>query len=139
MGSILAKIWRWLCLSGLAILWVLTVAFPNFSRAYITSDMGDGLIELSTNTDQGFMVTELTHKTITSTGKKWVYFCVSENSKTSQRCFYGLEHEFRNVKEGMKIIGLQYELKDRIYNNKKLISVGKGRYFYAVKIVRPAA
>ena len=136
---LLAKMWRWIALSGLAALWVITVAFPNFSRAYITNDKGDGVIELSTHTDQGFTVTELTRKTIESNGKKWIYFCVSENSKTSHRCFYGLDREFRDVKEGMKIMSLEYELKDRIYNNKQAISIGKGRYFYSVKVIRPAA
>ncbi len=140
MDQFLAKFWRIACLSGLAVLWILSVLYPNFSRAYSSNDMGDGVLELSTPNDQGFVVTQAARKTISSDGKRWVYFCITENDRLpNNRCFYGRDREFRDVKEGMKLLTLQYELKDRLYNNKNEIPVGKGRYFYSVKIVRPAA
>lgn len=139
MKRFFERAWKATCLSGLAILWILTFMYPVFADAFIANDMGDGILELTTRTDDGFVVQSVARLESEKDKKKIVYFCVTETKGHAQRCFFGLDREFRNVKEGDKILGLQYELSDRFHNNKKQIPIGDGRYFYSVKVIRPNA
>ncbi len=139
MQKFVGKIWKVACLSGLAILWFLAFFYPSFSEAFIANDMGDGVLELTTRTDQGFLVRSVARLQSDKDKKKMIYFCISETNGSAQRCFYGLEREFKNIKEGDKMLGLQYDLSERLHNNKRQIPIGEGRYFYSVRVIRPSA
>jgi hypothetical protein len=137
--GIFDKVWKATCLSGLAILWILTFIYPTFSEAFIANDMGEGILELTTRTDEGFVVRSVTRLRSDKTKAKTIYFCISETKGLVQKCFFGLDREFRNIKEGDRLIGLQYEVAERFHNNKKQVPIGAGKYFYSVKIIRPSA
>ncbi len=115
---------------------VSALIFAPKAHSMTAAEIEPGVIELNTTTVNGFSITEYAEKKVR--GKTWVYFCVkAERSTKSAKCFYGLKEEFKEVKIGLTLNGLQYSLKNRIVNTKGHIPVQKSGYFYRALIVRP--
>lgn len=112
------------------------LTFGPKAHSMMAAEIEPGIIELNTTSINGFAITDYAEKKIK--GKTWVYFCVkAERSTKSAKCFYGLKDEFKDVKIGLSLNGLQYSLKNRIVNTKGHIPVQKSGYFYRALIVRP--
>lgn len=110
--------------------------FAPKGYSMMVAEVEPGIIELNTTTINGFEITDYAEKTIQ--GKSWVYFCVqSGKMPKSAKCFYGLKEEFKEVKLGLTLNGLQYSLKNRLVNTKGHIPVQKSSYFYRALVVRP--
>lgn len=125
--------------------WMLLVIFLSLgfliqvknANAMVAAEIEPGIIELSTTVSSGFQIQNFTEKKIKD--KDWVYFCVSEkeSKKPISKCFYGLKQDFREVKMGLKLNGIQYGLKKRIHNTKESVLLKKNAYFYPAIILRP--
>lgn len=125
--------------------WMLLVIFLSLgiliqveqANAMVASEIEPGIVELNTTNVYGFEVKEVLERKVK--GKEWIYFCVDEkvSKKPHSKCFYGLKQDFREVKEGMILNGIQYGLKQRIYNGKGYISLKKNAYFYPVLVLNP--
>lgn len=125
--------------------WMLLVIFLSLgfliqiknAHAMVAAEIEPGIIELSTTNFQGFQIKDVLEKKVKD--KTWVYFCLSEkvSKKPLTKCFYGLKQDFREVKSGLKLNGIQYGLKKRIHNSKGNIALNKNAYFYPALIIRP--
>jgi len=126
--------------------WILLLIFLSLgfliqmqsANAMVAAEVEPGIIELSTTTESGFEVTQFSEKFVRKSNKTWVYFCVKELSrKTKEKCFYGQKDEFKDLKKGMRLNGVEYSLRRRIQNDKGYIPLQKNSYFYAALVIRP--
>lgn len=125
--------------------WMLLVIFVSLglliqidrADAMTASEIGPGIVELSTTNVYGFQIEDVLVRNVK--GKDWTYFCLKEKAsrKPLSKCFYGLKQDFGDVKTGLVINGVQYGLKNRIYNGKGIIALRKNAYFYPARILRP--
>lgn len=109
------------------------------ANAKVAAEVEPGIIELSTTSEKGFLVEDIADKFVPKSKTHWVYFCISEQAfrRQSSKCFYGTKDEFKSVKKGMVLDGLQYGLKNRILNVRGDIPLQRNAYFYPVLIIRP--
>jgi hypothetical protein len=135
------KIYFWILLLIFVSLGIL-IQFQD-ADASQAAEIEPGIIELSTTTEAGFKITDVAEKYTPKSKAKWVYFCLYEvtshlkNKSDKQKCFYGSRDDFKNVKKGLVLNGIQYGLKNRIYNAKGNIPLQKNAYFYPVFVLRP--
>lgn len=109
------------------------------ANAKVAAEVEPGIIELSTTSEKGFLVEDIADKFVPKSKTHWIYFCISEQAfrRQSPKCFYGTKDEFKSVKKGMILDGLQYGLKNRILNVRGDIPLQRNAYFYPVLIIRP--
>jgi hypothetical protein len=112
----------------------------------VASEISKGVIELRSNLDKGLVIIDTAKKYTEKSGRKWVYFCVVESDqvrnidkKRKKKCFYGEASIFDNVKEGKRLLGIEYGLKNRVYNDKGYIPIGSKRYFYPAQVIYEGA
>jgi hypothetical protein len=125
--------------------WLLLMVFISLgiliqwdrANARVAAEVEPGIIELSTTHESGFEVIDTAEKQIHNS--HWVYFCINEKAarKFSPKCFYGARDDFKDVKKGLVLNGIQYGLKNRILNSKGNIPLQKNAYFYQALILRP--
>jgi hypothetical protein len=127
--------------------WMLLLVFLSLgiliqwdrANAKVAAEVEPGVIELSTTTEAGFEVGDVFEKITSKNKTNWVYFCISEKSskKSSPKCFYGARQDFKTIKKGLVLNGIQFGLKNRIQNSKGNIPLEKNAYFYPALILRP--
>lgn len=126
--------------------WMLLVIFVSLgfliqiqnANAMSAAEIEPGIVELSTTNIYGFEISDVAEKKIKS--QDWIYFCLSEKKSSKahkSKCFYGLKQDFREVKVGMILNGIQYGLKKRILNAKGNLPLSKNAYFYPARVLRP--
>ncbi len=126
----------------LVVLWTALCAVAVPANAFVAYETSPGTVELRSKNDRGLMVKNVQTRSIGRSKKKWLYFCVSEltparkiSSQDKEKCFYGSPQQFKNIRVSQKFASIEYGLKNRLYNNKNLITIGTQRYFYPVYVM----
>src|SRR5262245_40925578 len=87
------------------------VVLVSTSYAFVAYEVSPGTVELRSRKDRGLIVTNAQTRNVGSSKTKLVYFCVSEvaaqgRTSNQEKCFYGANREFRNVKPNQKFASI---------------------------------
>ena len=126
-----------LIILALGLAWTLASVFSTPAFAFVAYETSPGTVELRSKNDRGLQVISLHSRSVGAAKKKWLYFCVAVltparkiSSLDKEKCFYGSTAQFKNIRVNQKYTSIEFGLKNRIYNNRNLITIVAQRYFY---------